>query len=99
MTRNNLVSYTSTFQLIFNVKIVVNCRTHMQRIPVTSSDIASIGYQPETRTLEIEFHSQRSIYQYFNVPEQEYNELMNAGSHGKYFHRFIKNKYSYEKIS
>ena len=39
------------------------------------------------------------FYQYFQVSEQEYNELMNAQSHGKYFNRVIKNKYSYEKIS
>jgi len=69
----------------------------MQRTPVTSSDIASIGY--EDNVLEIEFHSGKSVYQYFHVPEQEHNELMNAQSHGKYFNQNIKNKYQYEKIS
>lgn len=71
----------------------------MQRTPVTSSDIASIGYDSQLKTLEIEFHSKHSVYQYFNVPEQAYNELMNARSHGKYFNQYIKNKYRYEKIS
>ena len=70
----------------------------MQRIPVTSSDIASIGYDRVGKILEIEFHSQKSVYQYYNVPEPEHGELMNAQSHGKYFNRFIKNKYPYEKI-
>ena len=69
----------------------------MQRTPVTSSDITSIGY--EDNVLEIEFHSGGSVYQYFHVPEQEYNGLMNAQSHGKYFNQNIKNKYQYEKIS
>ena len=69
----------------------------MQRTQVTSSDIASIGY--EGNVLEIKFHSGKSVYQYFQVPEQEYNELMNAQSHGKYFNQNIKNKYQYEKIS
>lgn len=69
----------------------------MQRTPVTSSDIASIGYEGDI--LEIEFCSGGSVYQYFQVPEQEYNELMNAPSHGKYFNSNIKNKYRYEKIS
>ena len=28
----------------------------MQRISVSSSNISSIGYEPESQTLEIEFH-------------------------------------------
>jgi hypothetical protein len=69
----------------------------MERIHVTSSDIVSIGYKDSV--LEIEFHSAKSVYQYFQVPEQEYNELMNAQSHGKYFNQYIKNKYKFEKVS
>ncbi len=69
----------------------------MERTQVTSSDIASIGYKDSV--LEIEFHSGNNVYQYFQVPEQEYNELMNAQSHGKYFNQNIKNKYQYEKVS
>lgn len=69
----------------------------MQRTPVTSSSISSIGY--ENNVLEIEFLDGKEVYQYSQVPEQEYNELMNAESHGKYFNQNIKNKYQYEKIS
>ncbi len=69
----------------------------MQRTPVKSSDITSIGY--DDNILEIEFHNGNSVYQYFQVTEQEYNELMNAQSHGKYFNQYIKNKHQYEKIS
>lgn len=71
----------------------------MQRTPVTSSDIASIGYDIDSSVLEIEFHSGGNVYQYFHLPQQEYDELMNAPSHGKYFNQNIKNKYQYEKIS
>ena len=39
----------------------------MIRKSVTSSDIRSIGYDDETRILEIEFHS-GGIYQYYSVP-------------------------------
>lgn len=69
----------------------------MQRIPVKSSDIASIGY--EENVLEIEFNSGRSLYQYYDVPSHEHDNLMNASSHGKYFNQNIKNKYRYKKIS
>lgn len=70
----------------------------MDRKLVRSSDIASIGYDAEAQTLEIEFHS-GGIYQYFEVPESVYDELMNASSHGIYFHENIKDKYESSKIN
>ena len=69
----------------------------MQRIPVSSSSICSVGYDPKTHTLEIEFHT-GTIYQYYNVPENIYQGLMNVGSHGQYFHQNIRYIYHYEKI-
>lgn len=69
----------------------------MQRTPVTSSDIQSIGYDTATRTLEVEFHS-GGIYQYFNVPASEYQAFMAAGSHGQYFHQYIKNTYGWQQV-
>lgn len=58
----------------------------MERVQVESSNLVSVGYNPETATLEIEFHS-GSIYQYSGVPEDVYRGLMNAGSKGRYFHQ------------
>ncbi len=69
----------------------------MIRQPVSSSNISSIGYDPESRTLEIEFHS-GGVYQYFNVPESIYNALMSASSQGSYFHHYIKGQYRWTKI-
>lgn len=68
----------------------------MQRTSVKSSNIASIGY--EDSVLEIEFHSEKSVYQYFQVPEQKYNGIMDAQSHGKYFNENIKGIYNHKKI-
>ena len=39
----------------------------MNRVPVQSSNLASVGYDSGNMVIEIEFHSGR-IYQYFNVP-------------------------------
>ena len=69
----------------------------MNRQHVSSSNIRSIGYDPESKTLEIEFHS-GGIYQYFNAPESIYNALMSASSHGSYFHRHIKDQFQWTKI-
>ena len=53
----------------------------MDMIPVSSSDIASVGY--ENGTLYIRFNS-GGLYKYSNVPESVYHGLMSASSHGKY---------------
>ena len=58
----------------------------MKRQPVSSSNLRSVGYDPETKTLEVEFQN-GSVYQYFNVPNNVYRELMAAPSHGRYFHK------------
>lgn len=64
----------------------------MQRESVTSSNISSIGYDAKTCTLEIEF-KHMGVYQYYNVPNSVYKELMGAESKGKYFAQYIKNGY------
>ena len=70
----------------------------MNRTPVSSSNLASVGYDPENMILEIEFQL-GGVYQYFNVPESGYNRLMKADSHGKYFDAHIKKGgYRYRKI-
>ena len=67
----------------------------MNMIPVRSSDIASIGY--EGTTLHIRFHS-GGLYAYHNVPPSVYAGLMNASSHGQYFHSHIKGRYGDTRI-
>lgn len=69
----------------------------MERIPVTSSNIASVGYDTNSATLEVEFNNGR-IYQYFSVPISQYDGLMNASSKGKYFYKNIQNQYKYTEI-
>lgn len=62
----------------------------MNRTPVTSSVLKWVGYNTESRTLEIEFKDE-SLYQYFNVPSTAYEGLMNAKSHGAYMNSTIQN--------
>ena len=70
----------------------------MTRQSVSSSNISSIGYDSNSKILEIEFHS-GSVYQYYNVPENIYISLMNASSHGQYFHQFIRGNYGDTQVS
>lgn len=69
----------------------------MERQAVSSSNIASIGYDVNSQTLEVEFLN-GGVYQYFDVPEQVYNDLMNASSHGQYLAQNIKGNYRYSKV-
>lgn len=70
----------------------------MERTSVSSSNISSIGYDPDNELLEIEFNS-GDVYLYFSVPEGIFDALMKAPSHGKYFAQNIKNDYEYKKVS
>ena len=69
----------------------------MERSPVTSSNIRSIGYDPASGTLEVEFRS-GSVYQYFNVPNQIYRGLITAFSKGAFLNNFIKEQYRYRRV-
>lgn len=75
---------------------MVSPATQHKRIPLASSNIASVGYDKEKRILEVEFQH-GAIYQYFDVPEKVYTELINAPSHGAYFFNEVKDGFSYEK--
>ena len=63
--------------------------------PVVSTDLASVGH--DGQNLFIRFNS-GATYIYSNVPESVFRELLAASSKGKYFHHFIKNAFSYQKI-
>ncbi len=62
----------------------------IERVPVTSSNLRSVGYDDASRKLAIEFRN-GVIYEYTEVPPEIHAELMKAKSHGKYFHSHIRN--------
>lgn len=68
----------------------------MERQPVISSNIVSVGYDSQSLTLEIEFNN--GIYLYHDVPDHIYQELINSDSKGSYLHNHIKNAYNHERI-
>jgi hypothetical protein len=69
----------------------------MERQPVKSSNIHSIGYELATRTLEVEYNA-GGIYQYLNLSERLHTALMQASSKGTYLSERIKNRYRCKKI-
>jgi hypothetical protein len=69
----------------------------MERTAVASTSIAAIGYDEPSGTLEIEFLN-GSIYQYFDVPIQIYEELVSASSAGSYLASKIKGNYRFSRV-
>lgn len=61
----------------------------MSMRPLRSSAISAAGYDPETRTLEIEFVSGRS-YTHPDVPPYVFENLLAAESPGRYYQQNIK---------
>lgn len=61
----------------------------MEYTSVSSSTIASVGYEPDTQTLAVSFHNGRE-YHYYSVPETVYEGLYTAPSPGRYFDSYVK---------
>jgi hypothetical protein len=70
----------------------------MERKPVESSNIESVGYDKATKVLEVKFKS-GSVYQYTNVPPEKHKALVEADSVGGYFSANIKEHYSYKRVA
>jgi hypothetical protein len=61
----------------------------MDRNPISSSLLASVGYDPDEQVLEVELQDSK-VYQYRDVPEETYRGLLNADSCGRYFNHHIR---------
>lgn len=68
----------------------------MEKYSVASSNIASIGYDEAAQTLEVEFLN-GSVYQYYNVPINMFQRLMQDSSKGRFLNTYIKNAYPFTK--
>lgn len=68
-----------------------------EMIPVSSSNIGSIGYDDQNQEVYVRFLN-GSLYVYKGVPAHEYQNLMEAPSHGSYLNSNFKNVYPYERI-
>ena len=66
----------------------------MERTPVDSSSIASVGHDPATDTLHVEFKSSSKVYAYPGVSAEDHQALMNAPSIGAHFGKHIRPHYS-----
>jgi KTSC domain len=69
----------------------------MDRQPVESSLIRSVGYDLTDSILEVELLEAGRTYRYFDVPYSIAEELMSAESKGTYFNEHIRDMYAFEE--
>lgn len=62
-------------------------------VPVQSSNLDAIGYDPEGQALYVRFKSSATIHRYSDVPPQVHADLMAADSKGAHFFRHVRNAY------
>ena len=66
--------------------------------PLESKMFAAAAYVPTTATLYLRFRS-GEIYGYFDVPENQYQEFLQAKSRGRYFLGHIRGRFRYQRIA
>jgi len=69
----------------------------MDMIQVVSSNVAAVGYDEDSSTLQVEFNN-GTAYQYFDVPMHIFEGLRDADSVGGYLAAQIKGSYRYSKV-
>lgn len=73
----------------------------MHRTEVTSSQIHSIGFDPENKVLEIQFKKADApgpVYRYFDVEPEKHAALMGADSIGRHFNANFRKGHRFEKV-
>ena len=66
--------------------------SHIKRVPVESTALATVGYSKKLRALEIEFRN-GAIYRYLDVAPEVYDGLINARSKARFYDDNIRHKY------
>lgn len=71
---------------------------YLTRDKLTSSALASAGYDSAANILEVEFLRSGSVYRYYGVPKPVFDGLMGAASAGGYYNQVIRGQYTSRKL-
>jgi hypothetical protein len=66
-------------------------------VPVTSSNVAALGYDETSKTLAVKFNS-GTLYHYFDVPHEIYTEAMKAKSIGAFLNLKVARKFKFHGL-
>jgi hypothetical protein len=70
----------------------------MTHVPVKSSNLVSVAYDPKTQTLQVKFHS-GAVHNYSKVPAATHAAMLKAKSVGSFFHSKVKDSFKSEPVS
>jgi hypothetical protein len=66
--------------------------------PLESKMLASSAYDAGKQIFYLRFRS-GDVYRYFEFPAEQYQEFLDAESHGRYFLSNIKDHFRYERLA
>lgn len=66
--------------------------------PVTSSNLAAVGYDTATQTLAVKFHSSETVHHYSDVPPEKFERMQTAKSIGSFFSREVRAQHPHRAI-
>ena len=69
----------------------------LERQPVKSRILRSVGYDDNTKILEIEFQN-GLVYQFLNVPLKVYTDLIRSSEIGKYFTEKVRSRFQTKQV-
>lgn len=69
----------------------------MESRELSSSVIARVAYDETSNTLNVEFRN-GGVYQYYEIPPDVYEELVQAESAGVYFAQNIRDVYRFARV-
>lgn len=72
--------------------------TTVDMVSVESTCFSEIGYDEDYEILLVRFLDSGSLYEYYDVPESVYEELLSAESPGGYYNENIKGQYECERL-
>lgn len=70
----------------------------MKLIPVESSNIDAVGYDPQTREMQVRFKA-GAVYTHHDVPVLKHAKFIAAESKGKHYHDNFRGKHNAAKIA
>ncbi|HSL54679.1 MAG TPA: KTSC domain-containing protein [Pyrinomonadaceae bacterium] len=70
----------------------------MRLRPVESEMLVAVGYDEKSHSLLAVFRTGET-YRYKNVPSFVYELLMSAESKGKFMHKYVLNRFDYERVA
>ena len=70
----------------------------MKLKPVESEMLVAAGYEQKSHSLFVVFRTGEK-YRYKNVPSFVYELLMSAESKGRFMHKYILNRFDYERVA